>query len=140
MLYGLLCLVPFIAACGKSDLETFPVSGEVRFRGKPAAGAVIMFHRKVESDDRKILLPNGRTDQLGRFILGTYAQNDGAPAGEYRVSIIWPGPLPNAVPGDSESSHGGPDKLKGRYGDPEKSGLKATVAASNNNLPPFELK
>ena len=81
MLYGLLCLVPFIAACGKSDLETFPVSGEVRFRGKPAAGAVIMFHRKVESDDRKILLPNGRTDQLGRFILGTYAQNDARPPG-----------------------------------------------------------
>ncbi|MCC6123996.1 MAG: hypothetical protein IT426_03465 [Pirellulales bacterium] len=132
--------MPLMTGCGNEDLPVYPVAGGVRFQGKPAAGAEVIFHPLSGPAKGTRLRPNGRADEFGKFALGTYRAGDGAPAGEYRIGVVWPGPLPNAAPGDSEASHGGPDRLRGRYGDPEKSGLKATVSDSNNELPPLELK
>jgi hypothetical protein len=133
-------LAAFFTACGKNRTPVYPVEGEIRYQGKAAVGAEVIFHPLNDSERQKKLRPNGRVDESGKFTLSTYQPNDGAPAGEYQVTLVWPGPLPRAVPGDSESSLGGPDRWKGRYADPEKSGLKAVVKDSNNRIPPFELK
>lgn len=34
--------------------------------------------------------PRGRVDAMGRFVVGTYSNEDGAPAGDYRVVVMQP--------------------------------------------------
>jgi len=65
----------------------------------------------------------------GAFRLSTYDPNDGAPAGEYYVSVIWP------TDGREDE-----DKLNGRYRDPKTSQLTATVKEGSNELKAFRLK
>jgi hypothetical protein len=103
----------------------------VLFDGKPAAGATVFFY-PVETD-AEALAPYGVTDANGSFTLTTYLTFDGAPAGEYVVTVRWPGPPRR---GEDEQ---GPDRLKGRYDNPKTSKLRATVETKPNDLPPFQL-
>src|SRR5262249_3428590 len=70
----------------------------------------------------------------GSFELSTNKPGDGAPAGRYRVSIVWS----RTDPDDNRSR--GPDLLRGRYARPEKSGLQVEVKEGPNQLAPFELQ
>jgi len=120
-----------------------PVEGQVRFQGKPLAGAEVSFHPVDESKfGDSIPRPTGHTDEEGRFKLMTYVMGDGAPAGSYLVSI--------AGVGRAESEQGNlldpkrvvakTDLLRGRFLDPKTSGLKADVKEGKNEIPVFELK
>jgi hypothetical protein len=121
-----------VSSCsGNKRKPVFPVRGQVLINGKPAAGATVFFY-PVESDP-EALAPYGVTDAKGSFTLTTYLTYDGAPAGEYVVTIRCPGPPKR---GDEEQ---GPDRLKGRYGDPKTSTLRAKVEKKPNELQPFEL-
>jgi len=62
--------------------ETVPVQGEVWFHGQPVHGARVVFH--CPGAPRAAI---GETDDQGRFALGTFAENDGAPPGEHTVTI-----------------------------------------------------
>ena len=78
----------------------------------------------------------------GFFSLKTYVLHDGAPAGDYMVTVEWPGDDPG-VPVDRDDPEYvpfGPDRLKGRYADPESSGFRATVIEGRNQVGPFELE
>ena len=55
--------------------------------GKPAEGVQVFFH-PLDASQRGI--PRGVTDAEGRFQLRTYHDGDGAPAGEYTVTVYWP--------------------------------------------------
>ncbi len=111
----------------------FTVSGKVLFNQKPAAYALVVFH--PVKDTKLDMRPNGYTDKEGVFRLSTYSDGDGAPAGDYLVTVIWTGANP-----DTEEVAEAPDKLQGRYADPKTSGLKVTVKEGPNQLAPFELK
>jgi hypothetical protein len=86
-------------------------------------------------------MPRGRADRDGHFTLTTYEFGDGAPAGEYVVTIIWRAPLPGASPHDEvlEYAAGGPDQLEGRYADPATSPLRVTIKPESNELAPFDV-
>jgi hypothetical protein len=133
----LLCLTTAVAAalassCSRSTRKpVYPVRGQVLINGKPAAGATVFFY-PVDSDP-DALAPYGVTDANGSFTLTTYLTFDGAPAGEYVVTVRCPGPPRR---GDEDQ---GPDRLKGRYGDPKTSTLRAKVEKKPNELQPFEL-
>src|SRR5437016_1941611 len=80
-----------LASCARNPRKpVFPVRGQVTVDGKPAAGATVFFY-PVESDPDAIA-PYGVTDANGSFTLTTYLTFDGAPAGEYVVTVRWPGP------------------------------------------------
>jgi len=65
---------------------------------------------------------------------------DGAPAGEYKVIIKWPAPaMAGAEDREGRGPKLGPDRLKGKYYDLDKTSLKATVEKRSNEIPPFEL-
>jgi hypothetical protein len=117
-------------ACGGRN-SVYPVSGKVLFDGKPAEGAVVQFHPKNKSG--KVVVPVGRVGADGTFRLTSYKQDDGAPAGEYTVTVFW------GVP-----SRGGDDYerilVPPRYLSPETSGLTAVVADHATELEPFQLK
>jgi hypothetical protein len=130
---ALALLVVLLAGCGKRGwLETYPVKGTVLVGGKAAPGATVSFHPKEMQGD-KPYLPTGQTDENGEFTLATFVSGDGAPAGEYDVTIIWPvryNPISTLWEGD---------KLDGRYADKAKSTLHVTVEKKPQQLPPFEL-
>ena len=111
------------------------VRGKVLYDGKPIKNAVVTFHPK--SGDNTAMRPTGNTDENGVFTLGT--QNaTGAPAGEYRVTIRWLDEDPNA-PRKLEGIAERPDRLKGRYADPEQSKFIVTIKSGTNELEPFKL-
>jgi hypothetical protein len=131
-------LLAAIVACPACSGGRHPVRGKVLIDGNPVKGAVVTFHPKNDSSTGA-LRPTGLTDENGVFTLST--QNEtGALAGEYRVGVIWlserPATTDKLQQGISEST----DQLKGRYADPEKSGLTAVIKSGANELAPFELK
>src|SRR5262245_45090988 len=119
--------VLLLASCSKtSDRKpVFPVRGQVLVQGKPAAGAYVAFHPVNDLDNPRRLRALGIARPDGTFEASTYLPTDGVPAGEYAVTIYWPGPLPpDAQPGDF-----GPDLLKLRYMDPKKPFCHVTIGS-----------
>ncbi len=51
------------------------------------------------------------------------------------MTVVWP-----KVTMDHGEEIAGPDRLRGRYGDPARSGLKVTIKEGENALPPIEVE
>jgi len=123
-------------SCGDGTVKVYPVRGSVTFNGKPTPGATVVFHltERAANKSERPPLPSGEVQEDGSFTLRTHPYGGGAPAGEYRVAVVW---LDRARQGSDGTV---PNKLPGRYANPETSGLKAVVKAGSTELPPFELK
>lgn len=130
--------LPFLSACNSHPERepVYPVRGKVLVHGKPAAGAWVAFHRIAELTNRQALKPRAQTDKSGEFQLSTYDSKDGAPAGDYAVTVYWPGPLPKG----SSPSDLGPDRLSGRYASATQTELRVTIKEGENQLKAFDLK
>lgn len=121
-----------LASCaGNQRKPVYRVHGKVIVDGKPAAGATVFFYPMEPAPDA--IAPYGVTDADGSFALTTYTTFDGAPAGEYIITIRWPGP-----PKQSDQEQG-PDRLQGRFDNPKTSPLRATVEKKANALLPFQV-
>lgn len=135
---GLLVAVLFLlalASCAREHRpEVHPVRGIVTFQNQAATKAVVVL-RPVEPGPLKEVLPHGEVGPDGTFQIGTFAIADGAPVGEYTVTITWPEVQPE--PGGGEVSGG--DRLLGRYSDPRRSKWKVHIREGNNQLEPFRL-
>ena len=124
--------VVLLASCAKSNHKpVYPVHGQVFYNGKPATGALVLFH-EVNAAASQEMRPHGQVDQNGDFVLSTYAAVDGAPAGDYVVTVDWR----QAMPGRGGR---GPSILPPEYGMSQRSPLRATIRAENNSLPPFRI-
>jgi hypothetical protein len=130
------CLLSLLCTACANDSAGFkptqPLRGQVFFEDQPAVGASVVLHPLDGPDPR--VRPSGKVDKDGWYTLSTYRLNDGAPMGNYAVTIVW---LP-------EGSRGGgpdkpPDKLGGRYEDPESSGLSVRIDKDTTELPVFRL-
>lgn len=144
------CVVPywlvgivlgFVAGCSGGEdgrLKVHPTTGSVLVNGQPVAGAQVTLLGLAEELKGPLApIPFGTTNDQGEFVLRSYDPGDGAPAGDYQVKIVWP---ENPPPGADTEMYQAKDQLKGRYSDPAKSGLTATIAQGKNSLPPFELR
>jgi len=69
-----------------SRLAVFPAKGRVLFNGRAVPGATVVFHPKGSPDAPH---PRATVDKQGNFILTTYERGDGAPRGEYLVTVEW---------------------------------------------------
>ena len=124
----------FSHGCGQEGrVRAYPVRGQVLVQKKPARLAFVVFH-PTKAGGTKFVTPCAYADAEGKFQLSTYGANDGAPAGEYVVTITWTGA------DDEENRDRLPDKLQGRYSDPKSSPLKVTVKEGANDLTAFHLK
>lgn len=129
---GLLGLA--LAGCGGGDrVPVYPVDGKVAFKGEAPNGALIVFHPAKESGEGT-LRPSAQVKSDGSFRLTTYDGNDGAPAGDYSVTIQW-----YKLVTKGKDVHAGPNVIPPRYGKPETSPLKVTIGESPNDLRPFEI-
>ena len=128
---GLLTLS--LASCKNDGRKpTFAVSGKVLFNGKPAEHATVVFHPIGESGPDSVR-PRGKVRADGSFALTTYDGEDGAPAGDYRVTVeLW------LTTGRGDE--GPTSRLPAKYARPETSGLTATVNAWPTELKPFDVR
>lgn len=132
---GLLIALWAMAGCGGDDRPpAHPTRGVVRLKGQPVAGAWVVL-TAPDGDRTRAVKPFGKTGPDGEFRLQTYTGEDGAPAGEYAVTITWPGPIPKGDPDATE----GPDQFRGRFADPKKPKWKVRIASGENVLPAFDL-
>ncbi|MCA9088148.1 MAG: hypothetical protein KDA90_05860 [Planctomycetaceae bacterium] len=144
MMRSLIYLLPVLAlGCGRAAVDpqardVYPVAGTITYQGRPICDGVVRFHPVKEFDDGKpFILPRGVVDEEGNMIVSTYGTGDGAPAGEYRLSISWQGPL-EGVDEDEEDLL--PELIPRKYRNPETSGLYCVVSEIPENLiPPVEL-
>jgi hypothetical protein len=122
----------FLISCSDSHRghPAHYVTGKILINGKPASGAQIVLI-PVEDWGSQRVNPAADTKPDGSFVLTTYREDDGAPVGEYKVRIGW---YKRTRRGDY-----GEDRLKGKYINPNASGLKATIEKSTRELPPFDL-
>lgn len=121
-----------------SGPAVYPASGVVRFEnGQPVRNASIEFVPKAGGPS-----PRARIDAEGRFVLGTYASDDGAPPGAYLVIVIQPLP-PSASGaarslGEEHADHAGSAQAVSlRHASTETTGIEARVEATDSNE--FEL-
>ena len=123
-----MCLLLCSCSDGPPDgKETSPVTGEVYVDGQPAAQLQVTCHDVNGLDTEAPTLSSAMTDAEGKFAISTYRSGDGLPEGEYALTFMW-GKL-NLI----SKSYGGPDKLKGRYGNPQASEHRVTVEAGEPN-------
>lgn len=112
-------------------LNTTKINGKVLVDGEPVKDIWVTLH---PVDPKVPLRPRGQTDANGNFKLTTYTGGDGAPEGEYNVTIAW------LTYSSRDKDWGGADKLKDQYSDPKTTSLHLTVKDTPMELPTFELK
>lgn len=122
-----------VSFTGCGDYENrqpvFPVEGTVSFEGRPAAGAFVVFHPKNASVPEP-LHPSAHVDQNGQFKLTSYDAGDGAPAGDYTVTVQW-----RQLVRDGQDVVLGPDVVPAQYSRPESTVLQAKVVEGPNSVP-----
>jgi len=122
----------------KHGIEVYPASGKVLVNGQPADGAnVALFGISPELQGPGAPVPTGQTNAEGVFSLTSFESRDGAPAGEFKVTVIWPEPIP---PNVDQEMYQPKDRLNGKYSNPQTSKLTATIEPGGGELPPFELR
>jgi hypothetical protein len=134
-------VIALCCSCG-SGRRLYPVHGYVFANGKPAEGARIMFHPVDDTPGEvPVIRPSAMVDADGSFHLASYTAKDGAPPGEYQVTIDWlPPGFTRQQAHEYEAKQMNPDKLGSRYAKAKSSGLRATVTEGPNELEPFQLK
>ncbi len=144
----LLIAALLMSGCSGGQTPVYPVTGQVTVGGKPATGAVVIFHPQGGGEDVSKLRPYGTVDSAGNFALNCLTEGDGAPAGNYKVTIVWEVADPAAVAAatgetvisdDPEAAVSVSDRLGGKYSDAATTTLTATINSGRNELPVFAL-
>jgi hypothetical protein len=126
-----LILLLLVSGCSQAEpekLPVFPVTGQVIYEGRPAAGAWVVLH--PADPQRAWPQPRAKTDSQGNFTLSTYDPQDGAPAGDYLVTLE----LPQVINRGGELETGG-NLLPPQYSAPETTSIATRVAEGPNTLP-----
>lgn len=132
-------LAVFVGGCS-GEPGLYPAKGTLTVAGKPAAGALLVFHPKPGSTPIEPK-PTGLVKADGSFDVTT-GPHQGAPVGDYVVTVYWAGEPPAkpnggmAIPDEKATVT---DQLGGRYRDPTTSQLPVTIKASSNTLEPIKL-
>ncbi len=128
------------AGCGdgRSFPKAYEVKGSVLVNGQPANDVQITLHRISPDPLTTPATPQGVSDAKGEFYLTSYNTDDGAPNGEYVVTIEW-----RERTGIMKQDFEGNDRLGGAYAKVEKTkempGFKIKVDGGPLELPPFKL-
>ena len=128
---GLAALPPLGCGAKGDRVPLFPVSGQILVGDQPAGNAEIRFIDAKSPLDLDAPRPFATADAEGKFRLGTFEPDDGAPAGSYNVMLIWPEGPPG--PGPAR------DRLKDTFRDPANTPLKATIPEGGGPLEPFKI-
>ena len=133
--FVLLLVIAGIVGCGDgrgSRVATIPVEGTITYRGQPIPGAFVTLHPKFPRPD----VPASRASvgRDGTLTVSTFTGGDGAPEGEYVLTVEWYRPVRqgnDVVPG--------PNVIPKKYASRRTSDLVVRVAPDAGRLPPIAL-
>ncbi|HEY2784687.1 MAG TPA: hypothetical protein VGJ05_06885 [Fimbriiglobus sp.] len=108
-------------------VAVYPVEGQLLVSGVPAADAHITFHPL----DGKGVPVTGRTGRDGSFTLTSFTPGDGAPAGEYSVTVVWPN---DSIVRDECADTTTHDRLNKAYSDPAAKKIVVVVKPEPNHI------
>lgn len=158
----LLVVLTLSVGCSGEDSnhpKTYPVSGTVKMNGTAVEGATVTF-QLTDGKGNAI----GSSDKNGKYTLSTFRPNDGAVAGQYKVSItkydvepiksssLPPGQIasgdlpadyaaPSVLAGGGKGGDTGPkNSLPAKYANAVSSTLGALVETKGSNKFDFDLK
>jgi hypothetical protein len=133
LLLGGLLLTPLALGCGQPGPVCHRTRGQVLFRDEPVAEAQVVFHPQhpIATDQKPVAF----TDAQGRFELTTLQRNDGAPEGDYLITVE----LRDVRIVADEPVRDGPNLLPAKYADPKTTDLRYTVQRGENEIPPLIL-
>lgn len=125
-------LMTFLATgCARVEpVKCFPVMGRVLVNGQPAAYARVVFH-PLQERPSTAPLPCATTDADGQYQLTTDRRNDGAPMGEYAITIEMREPVTHGA----QVVRTGRNTLPSKFAKPETSELRALIAPGFNIVP-----
>lgn len=127
-----------LSACGGGPKRkpTFPTEGKLLLNGK-AYGGITVFLYSTDPNETEPTRPFGVTNPDGTFTLTTSAQNDGAPAGEYAVTLLYE-PLDSPL---MRAKGPKPPAIDRKFADPKTTPLRVKVAENEKNvLEPLDAK
>jgi hypothetical protein len=107
---------------------TQPVRGTVLLEGAPVAGAKVVFYALEKGGKQKNYTADALTDSDGTFTISTYQANDGAPIGDYAVTVVL------REPDIDLAGNAGPNKLPARYAAADTTSLRAQIQAGGNEF------
>jgi hypothetical protein len=134
-----LSLMTLAAGCsdGPKEKPVYKVRGKLTYRDKPMAKALVSFY--ALGGDRSTPA-HATADENGRYVLHTYRADDGAPAGDYVVTVYWPAPRPKPLPKNElidpvdADQLDTVDRLKNQYSHAASSQLRTRVEPRDNEI------
>jgi len=134
-LIPVVALAAVLVGCGSEGRpKTAPVSGRAVVNGKAVEGLSLAFHPINQPNNT--VAGTARTRADGAFEVTSFLPSDGAPPGEYAVTVIWPDRY--VTEGGQEYPVG--DRLNGAYAKKDSTPLKVTIREGENRLDTFDLK
>ena len=129
--------------CSKSrdsnQLPVFPVTGHLSVNGQTPNGAFVVLHPKNgtgTAPNGEVVHPRAVVKPDGSFVIGTYGADDGAPPGEYSMTIEWR----KIVRSSDGSPVLGPNVVPVKYARPQSSPVSIMIAEKSNELDPIKVK
>lgn len=128
--------------CSKSrdsnQLPVFPVVGHLSVNGQTPSGAFVVLHPKAgtgTAPNGDVVHPRAVVKPDGSFAIGTYGADDGAPSGEYSLTVEWR----KIVRSADGSPVLGPNVVPVKYARPQSSPVSIKIAEKSNELDPIRL-
>lgn len=125
-----------ITGCGEETFDrvaVHPVVGKIIYGTGSLEGAIVTLHPEDASLDT--LRPSVKVEADGSFKITTYQNGDGAPAGNYKVTVQL-----YKLPAKASEFQPGRNVLPATYGSPKTSKLSIAVAEGTNEISPIHLK
>ena len=97
------------------------MTGKLTLDGQAPDGAKLVLHPTNVQGEPTGAAPNARVGGDGSFSVSSYSPNDGAPPGEYVVTVEWYKVSPEGAPG--------PNVIPKEYASPKTSPIKVTIKA-----------
>lgn len=121
-----------LSGCGESwEAETHSAGGTISINGEAPVGAIVELQNvAAKAADVRNSRPWGVVDEFGIYTLTTYQSNDGAPKGEYAITVRWP-------PTVNQPSLA--DRLQKAYSNPKTSKWRVTIEEGHNELSPVTI-
>jgi predicted phosphodiesterase len=111
----------------------YPVRGKVLLDGSPLPLARVEFYALDPDPKKMVRMADALVEADGSFAMSAYKAFDGAPAGDYAVTVTWRMPLYD------EAGKPGQNKLPEKYASPKTTDLRAKVKAGEPNTLTFNL-
>jgi hypothetical protein len=139
---GSVLLVVLAAGCDPGRPAAVPAGGKVTYKKTQVpAGALVVFHPADPAFEKRVGgKPAAKVGDDGSFRLTTYEAGDGAPPGEYGVTVDWQRKgRAGGLSLGGEGGGGGPSVLNPRYSDPRRPFAAVTVTPGGPNEFTFDV-